>query len=93
MKKILVFIISLIMILSTVGCMDDNSNSLPINPNISNSANTDESSKKPSSDNSAEMGNGENSENGGNLGEDNNSSSSGQENKPSNETDDWTDFF
>ena len=47
MKKIFGFIVSLIMIFSTVGCMDNNPNSLPINPDSSNSAtNTDEDSEE-----------------------------------------------
>ena len=50
MKKLLGFIVSLIMILSMVGCMENNVNSSLINPNSFNSAsNTDENSKKTSS--------------------------------------------
>ena len=88
MKKLLGLIVSLIMILSAVGCMDNNGNFLPINPDVSNSAtNTDESEKKTSSGNSTETEDTESSENDGESEENDDSSSNENENKPSNKLD------
>lgn len=88
MKKVLGFIISLIMIFSAVGCMDNNTNPFPINPDSSNSAtDTDGGSKGDSSDGSKETEDDISSENG------DDSSSNENENKPSNEIDGWTGFY
>ena len=81
MKKILGFIVSLIMIFSVGGCVNNNTNSLMSNSDCYNSAiDTDINSKETSYDSSTEI-------------EDDNSSSNGNGNKPSNETEGWTDFF
>ena len=94
MKKLLGLIVSLIMILSAVGCMDNNGNLLPINPDSFDSVtNTEEGEKKPSSGNSIETEDAESSENNGESEENDDSSSNGKENKPSNETGDWTGFY
>lgn len=86
--------ISLVMIVSAVGCMNNNTNLLPINPDSFNlEINTDESSNKPSSDSNTESENGEVSENDGTSRENDESSSNGNENKPSNETARWTGFY
>ena len=93
MKKVLGFIISLIMIFGMVGCLD-NTNLLPINPDSSNSAtDTDEDLKEESSGSSTETESNESSENNENSGEEDDSSSNENENKPSNETDGWTGFY
>ena len=93
MKKILGFIVSLIMF-SVVGCANNNTNSLPINPDSSNSViDTDEDLKNSSSNNGTETEDSESSENDGDSGGNDNSSSSENENKPSNETDGWTGFY
>ena len=82
------FIISLIMIFSGVGCANNNTNSLPIIPNSSNSeTNTDGVSKEDSSDSSTEIEDDESLENG------DDSSSNENENEPSNETNGWTGFY
>ena len=79
MKKILGFIISLIMIFSTVGCIDNDTNPFPINPDSSNSATaTDESSKDELSNNTET--------------EEDDSSSNKDESQPSNESNRWTGF-
>ena len=94
MKKILGFIVSLIMMFSVVGCANNNTNSLPINPDSSNlETDTDEDLKEESSGNSTETEDNESSENDGNLGEDDDSSSNENENKPSNEIEGWTGFY
>ena len=94
MKKVLGFIIVLIMIFSVVGCADNNTNLLPIMPDSSNSAtDPDEDSKKDSSNSSTGTEDDKSSEIGGDLSEDDNSSSNENENKPSNETDGWTGVF
>ena len=94
MKKILWFIVSLIMMFSVVGCANNNTNSLPIIPDSSNSAtDTDEDLKEGSSGSSTGAEDNEFSENDGNLGEDDDSSSNENENKPSNEAERWTGFY
>lgn len=94
MKKILGFIVSLIMMFSVVGCANNNTTSLPINPDGSNVAvDTDEDLKEESSGNSTETEDNESSEKDGNLSEDDKSSSNENENKPSNEIDGWTGFY
>lgn len=94
MKKILGFIVSLIMMFSVVSCANNNTNSLPINPDSSNVAeDTDEDLKEETYSNGTETEDNESSENDGNLGKDDDSSSNKNENKPSNETDGWTGFY
>ena len=94
MKKILGFIVSLIMMFSVVGCANNNTNSLPINPDSSNSeTNTDGVSKEDSSDSSTEIEDDESLGNGDDSVENDDSSSNKSENKPSNETDGWTGFY
>lgn len=90
MKKVLGFIISLIMIFGMVGCLD-NTNPLPIIPDSSNLAtDTDGNSKEDSSDSSTETEDDESLGNGDDSVENDDSSSNKNENKPSNETDEWT---
>ena len=94
MKKILWFIVSLIMMFSVVGCANNNTNSLPINPDSSNLAtDTDEDLKEESSGSSTETEDNESSENGDDSVENDDSSSNENENKPSDKTDGWTGFF
>lgn len=94
MKKILWFIVNLIMMFSLVGCANNNTNSFPINPDSYNSAtDTDGDSKEDSSDSSTEIEDGEFSESGENSGGNDDSSSNGNENKPSNEPGEWTGFY
>ena len=96
MKKILWFIISLIMMFSIVGCADNNNNSLPIIPDSSNlETNTDGVSKEDSSDSSSTETEkkDESLENGDDSLENDDSSSNENENKPSNETNGWTGFY
>lgn len=93
MKKVLGFIISLIMIFGMVGCLD-NTNPLPIIPDSSNLAtDTDGNSKEDSSDSSTETEDDESLGNGDDSVENDDSSSNKNENKPSNETDGWTGFY
>ena len=94
MKKILGFVVTLIIILSSVGCMNNNVNSFPINSDSSNSeTNSDENSKEDSpSDSSTETEDSDASENGANSGG-NDDSSNGNEDKPSQETEGWTGFY
>lgn len=85
---------SLIMIFSAIGCVDNNANSFPINPDNSNSANnTDEDSKKMSFGSNIEIENTESSGNDEKVEENDDSSSNENENKPSNETNGWTGFY
>ena len=94
MKKVLGFIISLIMIFSAVGCMDNNTNPFPINPDSSNSAtDTDGDSKEDSSDSSTEIEDDESSETDDDSVEGDDSSSNKTENEPSDESDSWTGFY
>ena len=94
MKKILCFIVSLIMMFSVVGCANNNTNSLPINPDSSNvTEDTDENLKEESSGSSTETEDNESSENGDDSVENDDSSSNENENKPSDKTDGWTGFF
>ena len=94
MKKILWFIISLIMMFSVVGCANNNTNSLPINPDSSNSAtDTDGTSEKEYSDSSTETEDDESSGNDDDSVEDDDSSLKENEDKPSNESDGWTGFY
>lgn len=94
MKKVLGFIISLIMIFGMVGCLD-NTNPLPIIPDSSNSeTNPDKNSKDDSpSDSSTEIEDSESSENDENSGGNDDSSSNGNEDKPSHKTEGWTGFY
>lgn len=81
------------MIFGMVGC-SDNTNSLPIIPDSSNSAtDTDGNSKEDSSDSGTETEDDESKENGDDSVENDDSSSNQNENKPSNETDGWTGFY
>lgn len=94
MRKALGLIVSLIMILSAVGCMDNKDSLLPTNPNNFNSeSNTGEDSKILLSDNSTEIEDSESSENDSDLGEEDNSSSNKNENESSNKTGGWTGFY
>ena len=91
MKKILGFIISLIIIFLSVGCMDDNTNSLPIYPDSSNSGpNMDGDSKEEETDSSTESEGDDSLENEGGPGEGDSSSSDENDNKPSNGDAGWS---
>ena len=93
MKKVLGFIISLIMIFGMVGCLD-NTNPLPIIPDSSNLAtDTDGNSKEDSSDSSTEIEDDESSETDDDSVEGDDSSSNKTENEPSDESDSWTGFY
>jgi hypothetical protein len=81
------------MIFSAVGCMDNNTNSLPISPDNSSLATDKDDSNKSSSDNRTETEDSESSENNGNPEENDGSSSNGKENKALDKTDGWTGFY
>ena len=78
---------------SVVGCADNNTNSLPIIPNSSNSAtDTGGDSKENSSDSSTKTEDDESLGNGDNSLENDDSASNENENKPSNESG-WTGVY
>ena len=91
MKKVIGFIISLMVMFSAVGCMDDDTGSLPINPDSSNSTTDMEADSKEEEFNSTETESDESS--GNDSGSSDDSSSNENENKPSKESDGWTGFY
>ena len=94
MKKLLGFIISLIMIFSAVGCMNNDTNPFSINPDSSNSAtDTGGDTEKEDSDSSTETEDDESSENDDDSVEEDDSSSNENENESSDESDGWTGFY
>ena len=93
MKKILGIIVSLIMMFSVVGCANNNTNSLPINPDSSNSKidNGVNSDEEESSDNTTMDD--ESSRNDSSLGEENESSINNNEDESSSKSEGWTGCF
>ena len=86
MRKVIGFIISLIMIFSMVACMDDNPSSLPIYPDSSNSTtDTNGDSKEEELGDDTEVDDDESSDNDGDSGE--------NKNNPPNKSEEWSGFY
>ena len=85
MRKVIGFIISLIMIFSMVACMDDNPSSLPIYPDSSNSTTDTNGDSKEELGDDTEVDDDESSDNDGDSGE--------NKNNPPNKSEEWTGFY